>query len=86
MISSLLPSVLICVVYVIISDPRVEDWFMMSSPLPSVLICVAYVIIVKMGPTIMANQKPMDVKNIMIVYNIAMVVLSGYCFIEVSTQ
>lgn len=58
---------------------------MMSSPWPSLVICVAYFVFVKMGPTIMANREPFELKKVLIVYNFCMVLLSTYCFVEVST-
>ncbi|KAK3090379.1 hypothetical protein FSP39_011333 [Pinctada imbricata] len=62
--------------------PRVEDWFMMSSPIPSLLICIGYVVFVKMGPTIMTNRKPVELRNVLLVFNFCMVILSTYCFYE----
>lgn len=56
---------------------------MMSSPWASLVICVAYFIFVKMGPTIMANREPFELKKVLIVYNFCMVLLSTYCFVEV---
>ena len=67
------------------ADPRVADWLMMGSPLQSLLICIAYLIFVAFGPTIMAGRKPLVLKNVLIVYNIAMVGMSTFCFVEVST-
>ena len=66
------------------ADPRVADWPMMESPWPSLLICLAYFIFVAMGPTIMASHKPIEIRNVLVVYNIAMVGLSTFCFVEVS--
>ncbi|KAJ8305286.1 hypothetical protein KUTeg_015831 [Tegillarca granosa] len=65
------------------ADPRVDGWFMMSTPWPSLIICVAYIIFVLMGPKLMANRKPFEIKNILFVYNLAMIGLSTYCFVEV---
>jgi len=70
--------------YLYLTDPRVDDWFMMSSPVPSVVICLAYVIIIKLGPTLMKNREPLSLRNILLFYNFAMVLLSTYCFLEVS--
>ncbi|CAC5408130.1 ELOVL7 [Mytilus coruscus] len=64
------------------ADPRVDGWFMMSTPLPSLVICLLYLAIVKLGPTIMADRKPIDLKKILLVYNLGMVGLSTYCFLE----
>lgn len=63
-------------------DHRVEDWFMMSSPVPSFVICIAYVVFVKMGPWLMRDRKPFDIRNVLLFYNFAMVILSTYCFVE----
>ncbi|XP_052090460.1 elongation of very long chain fatty acids protein AAEL008004-like [Mytilus californianus] len=64
------------------ADPRVDGWFMMSTPWPSLVICLLYLAIVKLGPTIMANRKPIDLKKVLLVYNLGMVGLSTYCFLE----
>ncbi|KAK3599820.1 hypothetical protein CHS0354_022386 [Potamilus streckersoni] len=64
------------------ADPRTTDWFLMSSPWPSFFICIVYVVIVSQGPKIMSNRKPLELRNVLMVYNICMVALSTYCFIE----
>ncbi|CAF1521084.1 unnamed protein product [Adineta ricciae] len=64
------------------SDPRTSDLFMMSSPLPAAIICLAYFIFVCMGPKLMANRQPFKIRELLVVYNFAMVALSGYLFYE----
>ncbi|KAK7487509.1 hypothetical protein BaRGS_00021211 [Batillaria attramentaria] len=64
------------------ADPRVADWFMMQSPLPSFIICLAYFIFVWMGPWLMEGRKPVEMRNVLLMYNIAMVGMSTYCFVE----
>lgn len=57
----------------------------MSSPLPTMIISLIYVIIVKkIGPEIMKNRKPFDLKNPIIIYNGVQVILSAYVFYTVS--
>lgn len=56
---------------------------MMSSPIPSAVICLAYLVIVCMGPRLMANRPAFKIREILIVYNFAMVILSGYLLYEV---
>lgn len=73
---------MLCIFYFLV-DPRVENWFMMQSPLPSFIICLAYFIFVWMGPWIMDGRKPVEMRKILIVYNLAMVGMSTYCFVEV---
>jgi hypothetical protein len=57
---------------------------MMNSPIPTALICLGYLVIVGMGPTLMANRPAFHIRHLLIVYNFAMVVLSGYLFYEVN--
>ncbi|KAJ8920046.1 hypothetical protein NQ315_011696 [Exocentrus adspersus] len=65
------------------SDPRVNDWFLMSSPFPTMAICLTYVYIVKvLGPKLMENRKPFELKNVLIVYNLFQVVFSTWLFYE----
>lgn len=65
------------------ADPRAEGFFMMSSPLPSLVICLLYVFMVEVAlPRFMEQRKPLELRKLMIVYNFAMVALSGYIFME----
>ncbi|XP_026675820.1 elongation of very long chain fatty acids protein AAEL008004 [Diaphorina citri] len=60
-----------------ISDPRVNDWFLMESPIPTLVMVGIYLyIVVFLGPWIMANRKPFKLKTVLIVYNAAQVIFS----------
>ncbi|XP_060881204.1 elongation of very long chain fatty acids protein AAEL008004-like isoform X1 [Metopolophium dirhodum] len=64
-------------------DPRTKDWFLMHNPLPTALICATYVFTVKVaGPRFMANRKPMELRNILIAYNLFQVIFSSWLFYE----
>lgn len=63
-------------------DPRVEDWLLMKTPIPITIIFVLYLALVFLGPKIMSNRKPVDLKYFIIVYNLALVYLSVYMFYE----
>ncbi|XP_063706625.1 very long chain fatty acid elongase AAEL008004-like isoform X2 [Culicoides brevitarsis] len=64
-------------------DPRTKDWPLMSSPFPTLAICLTYVYIVKvLGPRLMENRKPFQLKNTLIVYNFLQVVFSSWLFYE----
>lgn len=65
-------------------DPRTTDLFMMESPIPSALICLGYLVFVCMGPKLMANRSPYKIRELLVLYNVAMVALSGYLFYEVN--
>ena len=66
------------------SDPRVDDYFMMSSITPGIIVTILYVIAVEWAiPKYMENRKPYEMRTFMLVYNFAMVLLSGYTFLEV---
>ncbi|KAK9881693.1 hypothetical protein WA026_017212 [Henosepilachna vigintioctopunctata] len=65
------------------SDPRVKDWAMMSSPFPTVIICLIYAYSMKViGPKLMENRKPFQLKNTLIVYNLFQVIFSTWLFYE----
>lgn len=64
-------------------DPRTSKWFLMSSPLPTAAICLSYVYIVKvLGPKLMENRKPFELKNVLIAYNFFQVIFSAWLFYE----
>lgn len=65
------------------ADPRVADWPLMSSPLLQTVILAAYVYFVKrLGPRLMENRKPFELKGALVAYNAAMVVFSIYLCYE----
>ncbi|XP_025423403.1 elongation of very long chain fatty acids protein AAEL008004-like, partial [Sipha flava] len=65
------------------SDKRVKDWFLMSSPLPTITICLSYAFIVKiLGPWLMRNRKPFQLRKTLIYYNLFQVLFSTWIFYE----
>ncbi|XP_066996890.1 very long chain fatty acid elongase AAEL008004 isoform X2 [Anabrus simplex] len=65
------------------SDPRVNDWFLMSGPFPTAVACLSYVYFVKvLGPRLMENRKPFELRYILIGYNLFQVVFSAWLFYE----
>lgn len=65
------------------SDKRVKDWFLMSSPLPTVCMCLSYAFIVKiLGPWLMRNRKPFQLRKTLIIYNFLQVIFSTWLFWE----
>lgn len=56
----------------------------MSSPFPTLLICMCYIYCVKsLGPRLMANRKPFELRTAIIIYNIIQVVFSIYIVYKV---
>lgn len=71
--------------FVCVSDPRTANWPLMSSPFPTLAICLTYVFVVKVvGPKLMENKKPMELRKVLIYYNLFQVLFSVWLFIEVS--
>ncbi|KAF2884521.1 hypothetical protein ILUMI_21666 [Ignelater luminosus] len=65
------------------SDPRVKGWFLMSSPLPTLAICLFYVYFSRvMGPRLMENRKPFNLRNVLIIYNFMQTIFSAWIFYE----
>ena len=56
----------------------------MSSPIPTALICIGYLVVVAIGPKFMANRPAFKIRDVLVTYNFAMVILSGYLFYEVN--
>uniref|UniRef100_A0A3P9HWG2 Elongation of very long chain fatty acids protein 1 n=1 Tax=Oryzias latipes TaxID=8090 RepID=A0A3P9HWG2_ORYLA len=66
-----------------LADPRVQDYPLMQSPVPMTAILLCYLFFVLyLGPRIMANRKPFQLKEAMIVYNFLLVGLSIYIVYE----
>lgn len=62
-------------------DPRVKDWPLVQSPFPTLGICLSYAFFVKViGPRIMRDRQPLNIRWIMCVYNLFMVGLSSWLF------
>jgi elongation of very long chain fatty acids protein 7 len=65
------------------SDPRVNSWPMMSSPLPTLFLCLFYAYFSKvLGPKLMENRKPFELRKVLIVYNFLQTIFSAWIFYE----
>lgn len=68
-----------------VSDPRVSDWPLMDSPIPTFLIVVTYLYgVTLLGPRLMANRKPFQLRNVLVAYNAFQVIFSLGMMYEVS--
>ncbi len=66
-----------------VRDKRVDDWPLMASPWPTVTLCAAYVYCVTaLGPTLMRDRQPFQLKNTILVYNLVQVLMSAYVVYE----
>ncbi|XP_034240497.1 elongation of very long chain fatty acids protein 4-like [Thrips palmi] len=65
-----------------IADKRTRGWLMVDSPLPTLAYTVLYLIMVMVGPKLMKNRKPFDLKKVMIAYNLSMCVLNAFIAVE----
>lgn len=67
-----------------VTDPRVNGWPMMSSPLPTLGICLFYAYFSRvLGPKLMENRKPFNLRKTLIIYNFVQTVFSAWIFYEV---
>uniref|UniRef100_A0A3Q2HV14 Elongation of very long chain fatty acids protein n=1 Tax=Equus caballus TaxID=9796 RepID=A0A3Q2HV14_HORSE len=65
------------------ADPRIQGYPLMGSPLLMTSILLTYVyFVLSLGPRIMANRKPFQLRSFMIVYNFSLVALSLYIVYE----
>lgn len=60
-------------------DPLVDSWLFMQSPLPVTAILLIYLyFVLKLGPQLMKNRAPFQLKNVMIAYNAYQVLFSTW--------
>ena len=67
-------------------DARTEQWFLVDSPLPIFSIFLTYLLTVWLGPKLMRHFDALDLRNVLIPYNLAMQALSLYMCYEVSSR
>lgn len=66
-----------------LADSRTNDWWLIGNPIYPASILVCYIVFVLyVGPRIMKNRKPMELRYILIVYNFAQVLVSMWLFHE----
>uniref|UniRef100_T1JHG2 Elongation of very long chain fatty acids protein n=1 Tax=Strigamia maritima TaxID=126957 RepID=T1JHG2_STRMM len=64
-------------------DRRLDDYATMNSPLCVLMVCCFYVLFsFYIGPWLMENKRPYNIKPVIITYNTIMVVANGYIFVQ----
>ncbi|XP_044150287.1 elongation of very long chain fatty acids protein 2 [Bufo gargarizans] len=63
-------------------DPRVRGWFMLDSYLPTFSLTILYFLSIWLGTKYMKNRPPFSLRGHLIVYNLAVTLLSLYMLIE----
>ncbi|XP_058123352.1 elongation of very long chain fatty acids protein 7-like [Anopheles ziemanni] len=67
----------------LIADPRAKQLPFMDNPLPTLGMITIYLLwVLLIGPMYMRDRKPMDLRRVIIFYNLFQVLLSGYMFYE----
>lgn len=64
-------------------DKRLSHLPLMDSPLPYAILFVVYFYATKIGPKLMEPRKPLNIKRIIIIYNIIQIFLNGLFSIKV---
>lgn len=60
------------------ASKEVDKWFLMGSPIPIIGIVALYLLFVtKIGPEYMKNRKPMNLRLLMLVYNLYQTIFNG---------
>ncbi|KAL5007553.1 hypothetical protein ScPMuIL_016359 [Solemya velum] len=59
-----------------VSDDRVKDWFLMQAYTPTIVLTVVYLIAVWLGPKLMENREPFQLKTPLFIYNIVLVIIN----------
>ncbi|XP_077034544.1 very long chain fatty acid elongase 4-like isoform X1 [Agelaius phoeniceus] len=63
-------------------DLRTDPWPLVYSPLPVILVFTSYLFIVALGPSCMRQRQRLELRALLLAYNLAMVALSSYMFYE----
>ncbi|XP_068673719.1 very long chain fatty acid elongase 4-like isoform X2 [Montipora foliosa] len=63
-------------------DPKTADWPLIATPWPTISFVALYLFIVKVGPKIMEKRRAYSLREVLIVYNFAMVILSAWMVYE----
>ena len=80
-------SVSVVTASVIVSDPRTRYWLLVeNTPLPMWTLTFLYILFVFVGPRFMKHRQPLDLKWFLVVYNLGLVGLSVYMFVEVRPE
>ncbi|KAK2815051.1 hypothetical protein Q7C36_023317 [Tachysurus vachellii] len=63
-------------------DPRVRGWLLLDSCTPTLVLTFIYILIVYLGPKYMKNKMPYSLKNMLLLYNFGVTMLSFYMLVE----
>lgn len=65
-------------------DPVVDEWLLMKSPVPVLAILAFYLyFVLKLGPKMMENRKPFEMKWLLVAYNAYQVLFSVWLCAQV---
>uniref|UniRef100_A0AAG5DMQ9 Elongation of very long chain fatty acids protein n=1 Tax=Anopheles atroparvus TaxID=41427 RepID=A0AAG5DMQ9_ANOAO len=65
-----------------LADPRTTGWPMVDSAMPTFVCVCIYLFIVWIGPKIMRDRKPFELKTILVPYNLAIALLNLYICVQ----
>lgn len=64
-------------------DPRVRGWLLLDSCTPTLVLTFIYLLIVYIGPKYMKDKPAYSLKNVLLLYNFGVTMLSFYMLVEV---
>ncbi|XP_060756064.1 elongation of very long chain fatty acids protein 2 [Neoarius graeffei] len=63
-------------------DPRTRGWLLLDSCTPTLVLTFIYLLIVYLGPKYMKNKMAYTLKNVLLLYNFGVTMLSFYMLVE----
>ncbi|GFO40761.1 elongation of very long chain fatty acids protein [Plakobranchus ocellatus] len=63
------------------ADPRCDGYPLLDSPHKMLVMVGLYLLVIWLGPKVMANRKPWDLRRTIVIYNFALVLLSFSTFL-----
>ncbi|XP_072381494.1 very long chain fatty acid elongase 7 isoform X1 [Diabrotica undecimpunctata] len=69
--------------FIEIADPRTNSWFLIKDPGPGLAIIISWMyFVLNIGPKMMKDREPFNLRKTIIVYNLVQVIISSYLFIR----
>ena len=63
-------------------DPRIRDRFLLDSTRPLIVVCLVYLLVITVGVRWMRKREAFGLKWVMLGYNLVLVSVSGWMFVE----
>lgn len=76
-----------CFFFFCFTDKSIDSWLFISSPWPLFVILTVYTtFVLKLGPKFMKHREPINIKYLVLFYNLMQAAFNSYILVYVSEQ